>query len=385
MGELVEIIALVKEIPESHLGEALEKLREIKGKADLEEEKSESECPHCGSPNGVRNGHKHGKQEYLCRECAKSYVTTTKSAIEHSRSSATVWKQVIRDTVDGISLNRTAENLALSHATVFKMRHKILYAVERSLVENPAVLSGVCEADETYVLESEKGRKIPEGYHRKARKHGAVAAKRGNSDEYICVCASVTGEAKNVSLAVNRAAPAETVKTAWEYLNRQGAPKVSLLQEGIIRDALDRLLSMAALYDDLGSLLDTLAVSDAPGGVPLHREGVEIITIHASKGLEFEHVFVPALEEGLLPFTLYDPKPVPVERIAEEKRLLYVAMTRAKVGLYLSSAKKRLFQGRILENGRSRFLDALEMVVPFYQEQKQERKARPKDPQLDLF
>ena len=184
---------------------------------------------------------------------------------------------------------------------------------------------------------------------------------------------------------VNRTAPAEAVKTAWEYLNRQGAPKISRLQEGIIREALDRLLSIAVLYGDLGSLLDTLAVSDASGGVPLHREGVEIITIHASKGLEFEHVFVPALEEGLLPFTLYDPKPVPAERIAEEKRLLYVAMTRAKAGLYLSSAKKRLFQGRNLENSKSRFLDALETTVPFYQEQKQERKGRPKNPQLDLF
>jgi uncharacterized protein (TIGR00375 family) len=182
---------------------------------------------------------------------------------------------------------------------------------------------------------------------------------------------------------VNQMAPAETVKTAWEYLNRQGLPKGSQQQEGSVQNALTRLLSMAALYDNLASLLDTLAVSDAPGGVELHREGVQIITIHASKGLEFEHVFVPALEEGLLPFTLYDPKPVSVARIEEEKRLLYVAMTRAKVGLYLSYSKKRIFQGRKLENPKSRFLDMLEQLVPCYQEQK--RKGKAKNPQLNLF
>ena len=89
------------------------------------------------------------------------------------------------------------------------MRHKILYAIERSLIESPVALSGVCQTDETYVLESVKGRKIQDDYHRKARKHGAVAAKRGISDEYICVCTSVTGEAKNVSLAMNRATPSK--------------------------------------------------------------------------------------------------------------------------------------------------------------------------------
>lgn len=207
---MAELIALAKEIPESHLSEALEKLREIKDKADEEEAGSAgSGCPHCSSDKVVKNGRKHGNQSYLCRTCGKSYVTTTKSAIEHSRSSKAVWKQVISDTVEGIAIDKTAESLCLSHNTVFNMRHKILYAVEQSLMESPVELSGVCETDETYVLENVKGRKIPTNYHRKARKHGAVSAKRGLSDEYICVCTSVTGEAKNISLAVNRATPSK--------------------------------------------------------------------------------------------------------------------------------------------------------------------------------
>jgi transposase-like protein len=210
MATMAELIALAKEMPESHLSEAIERLREIKDKSDREEaENAESLCPHCGSEKVVKNGRKHGKQASLCRSCGNSYVATTKSAIEHSRSGKAVWKQVISDTVDGVAIDQTAESLCLSHLTVFNMRHKILYAVERSLMESPAPLSGVCETDETYVLESVKGRKIQDDYHRKARKHGAVAGKRGISDEYVCICTSVTGEAKNVSLAVNRATPSK--------------------------------------------------------------------------------------------------------------------------------------------------------------------------------
>jgi transposase-like protein len=186
-GTLAELISIAKEIPESHLDEAPGKLKEIWERAEIEadEESGKTGCPHCGSSRVRRNGHKCGKQAYLCQECKKSYVATTMSAIENLNSSPAVWKQVIRDTADGVPLDCTAESLALSHATVFRMRHKILYAIERSAGGNPAMMFGVCEADETYVPESVKGRKIPEGCHRAARKHGATAEKRGLSSECI--------------------------------------------------------------------------------------------------------------------------------------------------------------------------------------------------------
>jgi transposase-like protein len=211
MGTLVEIIALVKEIPEIYLKETLEKVQEIKKKADEDAENNNSKpkCPHCNSEKVLRNGHKHKKQAYLCRNCGKSFVTTTKTAIQGSHSSETVWKQVINDTVEGVAIDKTAENLELHHETVFNMRHKILYCIEQSLVKEPTELTGVCEADETYVLESVKGRKIPNDYHRKPRKHGAVASKRGISDEYVCICTSVTGEGEKVAISVNRATPSK--------------------------------------------------------------------------------------------------------------------------------------------------------------------------------
>jgi len=204
---LKDIIELAKGLPEAYFEEAFEKLNEIKEKADSEKESKPAECPHCGSASVARNGKRHGKQAYLCRSCSGTFVETASSAIAHSHSSATVWRQVIRDTVEGVPIDKTAENLDLSHPTVFNMRHKILYAIEQSLNEDKVELTGVCEADETYVLESVKGSKIPEDYHRKPRKHGAKASKRGISNEYVCVCASVTGAGENVAVAVNRATP----------------------------------------------------------------------------------------------------------------------------------------------------------------------------------
>jgi superfamily I DNA/RNA helicase len=170
-----------------------------------------------------------------------------------------------------------------------------------------------------------------------------------------------------------RGAPAEAVKGAWELLRKSGAPAAGKKTDAA--ESLERLLGLASLYDDLSALLETLAIR-AAGDLPeIRREGVNLMTIHASKGLEFDHVFLAALEEGLLPFTLYGE-----QRIEEERRLLYVAMTRARRGLYLSRARTRVFQGRKLEAGPSRFLAELESI-PLARD----FQARPRDPQMDLF
>lgn len=115
-----------------------------------------------------------------------------------------MWKQVIRDTVDGVPIDRTAGNLELHHETVFNMRHKILYCLEQEEIRNPTRLVGVCEADETYLLDSYKGKKLAPDIGHKPRKHGAVATKPGLSKEYVCVCAGVERDGRAISLAVNR-------------------------------------------------------------------------------------------------------------------------------------------------------------------------------------
>jgi hypothetical protein len=65
------------------------------------------------------------------------------------------WKQVIRDTINGIPIDRTARGLRMHHQTVFNMRHKVLFCLETEQCAE-RVLSRVLESDETYILESLK-------------------------------------------------------------------------------------------------------------------------------------------------------------------------------------------------------------------------------------
>ncbi len=79
-------------------------------------------------------------------------------------------------------------------------------------------------------------------------------------------------------------------------------------------------------------------------------DAVTLSTIHSVKGLEFEVVFVVALEEGIFPSVREDVE------IEEERRVAYVAFTRAKSKIYLSCAQSRLIYGRVVRNKISRFL-----------------------------
>jgi transposase-like protein len=229
---LKDIIGLVKELPEECFGETYEKLREFKDKAEAEKESKPVTCLRCGANAIVRNGKRNGRQAYLCKSCGKTFVETATSAIAHSHSGKTVWKQVIRDTMEGVSIDKTAEALDLAHSTVFHMRHKILCRLEQETLKAHIEWDGVREADETYVLESVKGRKILEDYHRRPRKHGAKASKPGLSDEYIRVRTSVDGDDNCTALAVNRATPSKAeIKQVFEY-------KVSA-DTAILRDGSD--------------------------------------------------------------------------------------------------------------------------------------------------
>ena len=84
------------------------------------------------------------------------------------------------------------------------------------------------------------------------------------------------------------------------------------------------------------------------------NDRVSLMTIHAAKGLEFPYVFVAGMEENLFPNALSLGSRVELE---EERRLFYVAMTRAKKELALSCAQMRFRNGQMLYNEKSRFLD----------------------------
>jgi DNA helicase-2/ATP-dependent DNA helicase PcrA len=88
------------------------------------------------------------------------------------------------------------------------------------------------------------------------------------------------------------------------------------------------------------------------GEVDPSEERVTLITMHNTKGLEFERVIITGLEEGLFP-GLRDEY---ADEIEEERRLFYVSITRAKRELYLTSCRTRLVWGRVMPMEPSRFL-----------------------------
>ena len=83
-------------------------------------------------------------------------------------------------------------------------------------------------------------------------------------------------------------------------------------------------------------------------------DALQLMTVHAAKGLEFEAVFISGLEEGLFP---HENSLTEGDGVEEERRLMYVAITRARRRLYLSHAQTRMLHGQTRYNIASRFLD----------------------------
>ncbi|MCG8549457.1 MAG: UvrD-helicase domain-containing protein [Desulfobacterales bacterium] len=144
-----------------------------------------------------------------------------------------------------------------------------------------------------------------------------------------------------------------------------------------------RLNALADRYPSPNALLDALRLDQDPDFLDKTVEKVSLMTMHAAKGLEFPVVFLSGCENGTIPFAR-DGKTV--EDPDEERRLFYVAMTRAKEMLYLTYARKRRIFGREQQRTRSCFIDDIEKELARYEKGiKQVKKQKPKDIQMELF
>ena len=107
------------------------------------------------------------------------------------------------------------------------------------------------------------------------------------------------------------------------------------------------------------SLEEFLSEISLVSDIEEHKNNVDVITlmtVHSAKGLEFDYVFIIGLEEGIFPHnnSLFD-----TEELEEERRLCYVAITRAKKSLYLVNARKRTIYGMESYNAPSRFIEEI--------------------------
>ena len=141
---------------------------------------------------------------------------------------------------------------------------------------------------------------------------------------------------------------------------------MGFLAQGPEDATLSGFLNEIALYTDL----DSMEADD---------NCVTMMTIHSAKGLEFPTVYVVGMEEGIFPGNAaqYD-----TEELEEERRLCYVAMTRAKEKLTLTNAKQRMLYGRTTPNAASRFLEEIPEENMRWESKPQPRFSRGED---DIF
>jgi DNA helicase II / ATP-dependent DNA helicase PcrA len=136
------------------------------------------------------------------------------------------------------------------------------------------------------------------------------------------------------------------------------------------REGADRLENLAELVTAVAQFVELYDGDDEPLTAFLshasleageHEAGtaddaLQLMTVHSAKGLEFDAVFITGLEEGLFP---HENSLSSHEGLEEERRLMYVAITRARKRLYLSFAQTRMLHGRTSYNIKSRFFEEL--------------------------
>lgn len=134
--------------------------------------------------------------------------------------------------------------------------------------------------------------------------------------------------------------------------------------------------------NDLGGFLSELALGTDVDLWDARADRISLLTLHAAKGLEFPVVFIVGCEDGLLPlhFGSIDP-----ETLAEERRLLFVGMTRAQQRLILTHARKRLWKGRLRVSSPSPFLADIQRELLAYHQHQAIKRPAPVDRQRTLF
>ena len=164
-------------------------------------------CPHCGTPGAISRGKARGLRRYQCKGCKKTFnaATGTPLAGLHRKDK---WLAFGTCLADGLTVRGSAEHCGFAVTTAFRWRHRFLTAES----QQPRKLTGIVEADETYVLKSRKGqRKLG----RKARRRGGKASKRGLSDEQVPVLVAADRSGTTVS-AVLPAVNADSLREVIE-------------------------------------------------------------------------------------------------------------------------------------------------------------------------
>ncbi|TMH82215.1 MAG: DNA helicase II [Betaproteobacteria bacterium] len=197
------------------------------------------------------------------------------------------------------------------------------------------------------------------------------AAKAGNASLYKAA-SGLSGKSAAAVAAFLRLV--ESLRAETQGLPLAETVEVMLEKSGLVayykaeRDGADRvenlneLVNAAAAFmnegeeHDLPAFLAHAALESGENQAAEGTDALQLMTVHSAKGLEFHAVFITGLEEGLFP---HEQSVLEEDGLEEERRLMYVAITRARTRLYLSFAQTRMLHGQTRYNVASRFLDEL--------------------------
>ena len=150
----------------------------------------------------------------------------------------------------------------------------------------------------------------------------------------------------------------DRVENLQELIN---AATAFIAEEGYGQDAAAAMLPGENAPGDvdvspLAAFLSHASLEAGDNQAQAGQDAVQLMTVHSAKGLEFTSVFITGLEEGLFP---HENSVNEQNGLEEERRLMYVAITRAKERLYLSHTQSRMLHGQVRYNMPSRFLEEL--------------------------
>ncbi len=139
-------------------------------------------------------------------------------------------------------------------------------------------------------------------------------------------------------------------------LGPQTQPAGTLLVAGDGTEIIDADAPLVTVMSPLSAFLSHASLEAGDNQAQAGQDAIQLMTVHSAKGLEFDAVFITGLEEGLFP---HENSEQANDGVEEERRLMYVAITRARKRLYMSFAQTRMLHGQTRYNIKSRFFDEL--------------------------
>lgn len=160
----------------------------------------------------------------------------------------------------------------------------------------------------------------------------------------------------------------QLVNAATLFVNEEGfghdapalvgpsANATTRLSSGEGSNVIDADAALPTVMSPLSAFLSHASLEAGDNQAQQGQDALQLMTVHAAKGLEFNAVFIAGLEEGLFP---HENSSQDESGVEEERRLMYVAITRARQRLYITFSQTRMLHGQTRYNMRSRFFDEM--------------------------